>query len=111
MGGLFVDIFVVYLVRILYRAWRKRGTSTWDVREAKVESISRAPTGYGCPVVNLVYSYAAGDGNGWGSTDIPFVWLSSADDYVQRHPVGSSLAARVKPGDPEISILHTGVSP
>ena len=105
MGGLFVDILVVYLVRILYRAWKQRGTSTWDLKEAKLVSITRPPTGYGCPVVELVYSYAEDGRTCWGSADIPFIWRSSADDYVGRHPVGSVLVVRVKPGDPDISTL------
>ncbi len=96
MGGLFVDIFVVYIVRILYRSWKQRGTSPWDLKEAKVVSISRPPAAYGCPVVELVYSYETGDRTYWGSTDIPFIWRSSADDYVRKHPVGSVLAVRVK---------------
>ncbi len=105
MGGLFIDIFVVYLVRILYRSRRRLGTSAWDLREAKVVSISRPPAGYGCPVVEVVYSYAESDRTCWGSADIPFIWRSSADDYVGRHPVGSVLVVRVKPGDPDISTL------
>lgn len=105
MGGLFVDIFVAYLVRILYQAWRRLGTSTWDLREAKVVSISRPPAAYGCPVVELVYSYEAGDRTCWGSADIPFIWRSSADDYVRKHAAESLLAVRVKPDDPDVSTL------
>lgn len=35
-------------------------------------------------------------------------WRSSADDYVRKHPEGSALLVRVKPGDPETSILRAG---
>lgn len=105
MGGLFVDVFVLYLIRILHRAWRKRGTSKWDLKQAKVVTISCPPAAYGCPVAETVYSYTLGDRTCRGSDDIPFIWRVSADEYVRKHPAESVLDVRVNPDEPEISMV------
>jgi hypothetical protein len=65
MGGLLLDIFVVYLIRVLIRRWRQLGTSVWDLKEARIADISNRPTALGCSVVELVYSYNVDDKNLW----------------------------------------------
>ncbi|HKW24326.1 MAG TPA: hypothetical protein VJN48_01000 [Terriglobales bacterium] len=106
MGGFVVDIFVFYLIRTLHRAWTKRGTSTWELKQAKVVSISTSPPAYGCPVAEVVYSYTLVDRTFRGSDDIPFVWRGSADEYVRKHLPESVLDVRVNPEEPEISIVN-----
>lgn len=108
MGGLVLDIFVVYLLRVLVRTWKRRGTFGWTLQQASIESISCPLTTWGCPIAEVVCLYKIGDETYSGSDDIPFIWRSSAEDYVRRHPEGSTLLVRVKPGDPEISVLRTG---
>jgi hypothetical protein len=53
-----------------------------------------------------VYLYKIDDETYSGSESVPFVWRSSAEDYVRKHPQGSVLTVRVKPGDPETSIMR-----
>jgi hypothetical protein len=105
MGGLVVDIFVVYVIRALVRKWRQRGTSAWDLKEARIAEICHRPIALGCPVVELVYLYNVDDKNLARMESVQFLWDSSADDYVRNHPRESSLAIRVNPGKPEMSIV------
>jgi len=106
MGGLVLDIFVVYLLRVVVRTWRRRGTSEWTLLKANVESISCPLIAWGCPIAEVVYLYKIDDETYSGSESVPFIWRSSAEDYVRRHPQGSVLTVRVKPGDPETSIMR-----
>ena len=103
MGGLVVDTFVVYVIRALVRKWRQRGTSVWDLKEARIAEISLRPIAWGCPVVELVYLYNVDDKN--LAESVPFLWDSSANNYIRNHPRESSLAIRVNPGKPEMSIV------
>ena len=105
MGGLVIDVFLVYLFRTLLRKWRQRGTSQWEARKAQVASIS-SPLVWGCPVVEVVYLYRINEETYSGLETVPFIWLSSAEDYVRRNPQQSILIARVKPGDPARSTIR-----
>jgi hypothetical protein len=106
MGGLVLDIFVVYLLRVVVRTWRRRGTSEWTLQKANIENISCPLIAWGCPIAEVVYLYKIDDETYSGSESVPFIWRSSAEDYVRRHPQGSVLTVRVKPGDPETSIMR-----
>jgi hypothetical protein len=107
MGGLVLDIFVVYLLRVLVRAWRRRGTSEWMPQQAKIEIVSCPLITWGCPIVELVYLYKIDNETYSGSESIPFIWRSSAEGYARDQARGGVLTVRVKPGDPEISILRS----
>src|ERR1700744_1659154 len=105
MSGLVLDVFVVYLFRVLVRAWRRQGTSAWESREASIASISCPLITWGCPIAEVVYLYKIDNDTYSGSESIPFVWRSSAEEYVRRHPQGSILTVRVKPSEPEMSTV------
>jgi len=105
MGGLFLDILVVYLIRALVRKWRQRGTSVWDLKDARIADISNRPTVLRCSVVELVYLYNVDDKNLSRMESVPFLWDSSANDYVRNHPRESSSAIRVNPSKPEVSVV------
>jgi len=108
MGGFVLDIFVLYLIRVSIRFWRRRGTSSWMLQQANIENISRSLATWGCPLAEVTYVFKVGDETYSGSDEIPFIWRSSAEAYVHRHPKGSTLVVRVKPGDPETSVLNVG---
>jgi hypothetical protein len=106
MGGLVLDIFVVYLFRALSRAWRLRGTSRWEPTKANIGSISCPLITWGCPVVEVVYVYKISNEIYSGLETIPFIWRSSAENYVSRNPEGSIVIVRVKPNDPGVSVMR-----
>lgn len=105
MGGLFLDILVVYLIRVLVRRWRQRGTSAWNLKEARIADISYRPTAWGCSFVELIYLYNVDDKNLARMESVPFLSDSSANGYVRNHPRESSLSIRVNPGKPEVSVV------
>jgi hypothetical protein len=76
------------------------------LQKANIESSFCPLITWGCPIVEVVYLYKVCDETYSGSESIPFIWRSSAEDYVRMHPQGSVLTVRVKPGDPEMSIMH-----
>jgi hypothetical protein len=59
----------------------------------------------GCPVVELIYLYDVNDKALAGMESVPFLLEGSAEDYVERNPRDSSLTIRMKPGQPEVSIM------
>jgi hypothetical protein len=63
---------------------------------------------WGCPVVEVAYIYEINNEIFSGSDEIPFICHSSAGDYVLRNPQDSILSVRVKPQDPQESIMETG---
>ena len=106
MGGLFLDIYVEFIIRVIVRMFRARGSRSWTILEAKVTGTYCAPGGFGCAVANVTYKYRV-DGELYTGTDSnPFVSTDSAKDYLQDHPTGSELLVRVKPGNPESSVVR-----
>jgi hypothetical protein len=107
MGGLVLDIFVVYLIRVLSRAWKQRGTAGWEPTKANIANISSPLITWGCPVVEVDYVYKINDEIYSGAETIPFIWQSSAQGYVQRNPKDSVVTVRIKPSAPETSVMRS----
>jgi len=106
MGGLVLDIYVEYFVRAIIRLSRAWGAQSWPVITAKVTSTNYRPGGFGCAVADVTYKYRL-EGELYTGTDAnPFVWGSSAKDYLERYPAGSELPVRVKPGRPDLAVLR-----
>jgi|SRR5207245_6883402 len=109
MPGLFAgDIigFLVSLVRIVTRKGRARRCSGWRETTATIVSVSwRAQLTFPRPEAEIAYTYRI-DGGFYGGVDTkPFCFQSSAKNYASRCAQGDSLIVRVKPGEPEISIV------
>lgn len=107
MSGWFLDVFIVYVFRALRRAWTWRRTRGWPTRRAKIRTISKRSIGWGCPSVEVVYSYEFDETAFWTCENIPFFLDSSAKSYVYRHPENSFLIVRVNPNNPEMSVTTT----
>jgi len=106
MGGLVIDIFVEFLFRFVVRQLQAQGTKSWPVVKAKVTGTHYRPGGFGCTVLKMTYQYKFA-GKRYAGTDAkPFLWTSSAREYYERHAGGSELLVRVKPGNPESSIVR-----
>lgn len=106
MGGLFIDIYVEFLFRIVVRFFRARGATRWPIIKAKVTIASCRPGGFGCAVADITYKYRS-DGELFTGTDAnPFVYTSSAESYLEDHPPGSELLVRVRPGSPGYSVVR-----
>lgn len=107
MGVLVLDVIVVYLFKALRRMWGWRGTSAWVTRYAKITSIFCDSNLWGCPTVEVAYSYDVDGKTYWRSESIPFLCDSSAKGYLYRNPEGNLLKIRVNPNNPEMSVTTT----
>lgn len=106
MGGLVIDIYVEFLFRAIVRFFRAFGSTSWPVVTAKITASYCDPRGFGCAVANIAYKYRLDDEPYTGTDANPFVWSSSARDYLEKHPPASELLIRVKPGTPELSVVR-----
>jgi hypothetical protein len=105
MGGLFLDIYVEFIVRVIIRLFKAWGAKSWPVVQAKVKSTHCRPGGFGCAVADIAYTYRVDGELYMGSDANPFVWTSSAKDYLENYPRDTELPVRVKPGSPDFAVL------
>src|SRR5262249_37688934 len=100
------DLFIAYLVRTLIRASRMRRSRSWSISPANVASMRLLPGGLGCPTTELVYTYSM-QGHIFGGIDEkPFLSDDSAAAYVLRFAPGRRLVVRVRPEEPDVSVLR-----
>jgi hypothetical protein len=105
MGGLIIDVFLVYIVRALFRLTRELRTSDWKTGTARVASTTCPRIPFGCPVCEVAYVYDANGETYSGLDEIPFVWQSSADSFAAIHPPDTPVAIRANPKAPQRSFL------
>jgi hypothetical protein len=105
MGGLVLDIYAIYLIRVLIRAVRRLGSQNWPLITATVDGVC-GDVDLHYKSVELLYVYELSGATFSGRSAKPFLWSESAKAYVTRFPEGSSLMVRVKPGFPEISVVR-----
>jgi hypothetical protein len=98
--------FVVSLVRILLRKLRARRCTGWRETTATIVGVNwQAQSYFPRPDAEIVYTYRI-DGGFYGGVDTkPFCLESSAKNYATRFAKGDNLVIRVKPGNPETSIV------
>lgn len=104
MGGLVIDIFIGYFVRAFSNWWKARGSKQWSSTEATVTADPTESNGYGGTKVEVVYSYRFQDELYTGIHTEPC--FGSASEYMQRFPSGRRILVRVKPGEPDVSVIR-----
>jgi hypothetical protein len=105
MGGLVLDIIVEYLIRVIGRAIKRYRSRAWPTVTATVVSSACPLSGYGCQVAEVVYSYRIKGERYLGTNKKPFISSDSGADYVRRFVRGTEFTVRVKPEDPEVSVV------
>lgn len=110
MGGWFVDVFVGYVItlcRIVARAVRARKSKTWPEVSAVVCGIRCQSQPYmPRPVAEIVYTYRFEGGFYGGVNRKPFFLEISAKAHAGQFARGDTLVIRVKPGEPETSLVR-----
>jgi hypothetical protein len=110
-AGLVLDYYVVFLIKLLIRVIKMRGSSKWPVTIATVTDTNPFYGGKGYPTAEVAYSYEA-DGNSLeGQNTKPFVALDSAERYVTHFPLQSQIKIRVKPGSPSTTVIRNQDQP
>jgi hypothetical protein len=105
LSGWFFDIFVEYLFRVLGRAFKRRRSRGWPMAKATVVSSACPIAGYGCNVAEVVYTYRVNGELHSGTNEKPFISHDSGENYINHYPPGTEFNIRVKPDDPEVSIV------
>jgi len=107
LGGLFLDVFVGDLLRSLAGAWKGRGSGSWPTANATVTADPASFHGFGGGVVEVVYSYRF-EGEPYTGLHEEPVFGGSDIEHIERFPKGRSFVVRVKPTDPEVSVVGDG---
>lgn len=105
LGGLFLDVFLGYLFRALANSWKCRGSGRWPSTNATVTAEPRQASGFGGTTIEVVYSYRF-EGELYTGMHGEPVLFSSAENYMARFTAGTSFIVRVKPGEPEVSVVR-----
>jgi hypothetical protein len=104
MAGLFLDIFIEYLFRVMLRGIRLLRSRNWPIAKATVLSSACPRATSGCTVANVDYEYTVEGVNYADSFEKPFFDLGSGMLYAQQFAKGSDFGVRVKSGDPSLSV-------
>src|SRR5215469_659191 len=100
MAGLFVDIFVEYLFRVLFHGLDLVRSRKWPIAKATVLSADCPLATYGCEVATVYYEYAINGEKCGGSFGVPFISRKAGEDYAALLAKGKHFKIRTKPGDP-----------
>jgi hypothetical protein len=97
---------IVFLVKVLGQSARTWGTGQWYLAEATITAPPSDTSGFGCPSVEIVYSYRFKGELYTGIHEEPFLSSDSLTDYVERFGEGKTIVVRVKPSDSEVSVVR-----
>ncbi len=105
MIGWYFDIVVGFLIRTVVRFVKIRSSETWPVEKGTISSATCPAAVYGGPVAELGYTYIHKGEYYSGVHRKAFMLRGSAEDYISRIVIGSQIAVRVKPAQPETSVV------
>jgi hypothetical protein len=100
------------LVRLLFYLFRSIGTwlasygaRKWATADAIVTEDPVRVAGFPDSTVEIVYSYRVGGELYAGLHEEP-AFMGSGSEYMERFPKGRNFVVRVKPGEPEVSVVR-----
>ncbi len=107
MVGLFVDVFIAYLIKLTLRFLRVRGSGGWNRVTAEIGSCRFDDSWVAnCPTVHVGYIYEY-EGKAYSGTDSkPFLSSMFAKEDAERFRPGETAVVRVNPHRPEKSVLR-----
>ena len=105
MIGWYFDIVVGFLIRTVVRFVKIRSSKTWPVAKGTISSATCPTAVHGGPVAELGYTYIHQGEYYSGVHRKAFMLRGSAEDYVSQIVIGSQIAVRVKPTQPETSVV------
>lgn len=96
-----------YLLKIAVRWFRFRGSGNWLPKTATVSAPPSSNSGvFGCASAEIVYTYRI-DGELYnGMHKEPFLMADSLSEYVNRFRQGTDIVVRVKPGQPDLTVVR-----
>ena len=110
-----MDALFEYLLKAIAYAFKASlhwmricGSGHWPIANATVAAPPVSLSGFGCPSAEIVYSYRFDGELYTGIHEEPFLSTDSLTDYVERFGEGRSVVVRLKPGNPEVSVVCEG---
>lgn len=105
MGGLVIDIWILFLVRTLAVSVRRIRSRKWPkVRATVFQSFVEPGGGFGCAVTTVSYYYLVGEESHSGTHDEPSLSHSAADWVARLYSKGKEITIRYHPHDPSHSV-------
>jgi hypothetical protein len=101
MGGLVIDIFLMFFVKAAIRTFRFIRSERWVRTVARILDVTLLDPDMGCPLIRVDYQVIFDDQTLSGREEIPYCFRWSAKQYAQllsRNPI---LTVRVNPDNPE----------
>lgn len=105
MIGWYFDVVIGFLIRTVVRFVKMRSSNRWPVEKGTISSATVPTTVYGGPVAELGYTYVHKGEYYSGVHRKAFMLRHSAEDYVSRIVIGSQIGVRIKPTQPETSVV------
>jgi len=102
--GFFVDVILGYIAKSTRNAWRAGKSANWPLVEAIVTAAPIKSRGYGGTSIEIPYSYRSHGELYTGLHEEPSTLWNSR--YMERFPRGRIFKVRVKPDEPEISVMR-----
>jgi len=101
MGGLVLDIVVMFIFKSFVRAMRLLKSLRWNRTKATVLDSTLVDPDMGCPGVRVHYQIASHGDIHQGVDELPFFLRGSAKSYVQRLSRSQAVVVRVNPANPK----------
>lgn len=105
MAGLFLDVYIVYFFRTLWRVANLLRSRRWPAVTATILGSHFPKAAYNR--VSIDYEYAANGHKYVASFEKPFVFDSSARAYTDQFARGMEFKIRIKPADPSVSVADS----
>ncbi len=99
MGGLVIDIFVVFLAKSLKRGVLVVRSRRWERVQARVVNSALRDPDMGCSFVQVHYRFGSNHDAIEGLDEIPFMLSSDAKAYARRLVPNTPVVVRVNPSD------------
>ena len=106
MIGWYFDVVIGYLIRTVICLVKARRSNAWPVNKATVASSFCPAFSYGGSVAEVGYTYIHEGSYYYGVHREPFLLHGSAKEYAARFLRGGGIIIRVKPGEPETSLVR-----
>jgi Protein of unknown function (DUF3592) len=107
MVGLDIDVVIAFLIKVMLRLWRARGSGSWKAVRAQIDSCRFDDSwAANCPTVHIGYTYEYEGKTYSGRDSKPYLSSRFAEEYAERFREGETAMVRVNPQHPEKSVLR-----
>ena len=104
-AAIYIDVIAIFLWKCMVRILQLIRSSGWERKLAVVKNVrSSSAATPGCPVVKVTYDVTGVGEQYQDSSEIPFLFIGSAQEYARAVPFQSAIRVRVDPRNLEKSL-------